>query len=141
MPPINCSPRSIRRRGGADTVGFIRQLPHTLVAAFRATLEEAIQADLLLHVVDAGSPTRDAQIAAVNSVLAEISADHIPQVLVNNKIDLSGGEARVERDEYGKISRVWISARQGLGLDLARAALEEHAAAANRHTAARPAAA
>jgi len=131
--------------GGAlvlsDTVGFIRQLPHTLVAAFRATLEEAIQADLLLHVVDAASTTRDAQIAAVNAVLAEIGAAHIPQILVYNKIDLTGGEPRVERDEYGKIARVWISAGQGLGLDLARAALEEHAAAANRHTAARPAAA
>jgi GTPase len=96
---------------------------------------------LLLHVVDAGSPTRDAQIAAVNSVLAEIGADHIPQVLVYNKIDLSGGDARVERDEYGKIGRIWISARRGLGLDLARAALEEHAAAASRHATARPAAA
>jgi GTP-binding protein HflX len=143
---LDTTTRRVFLPGGAavvvsDTVGFIRQLPHTLVAAFRATLEEAIQADMLLHVVDAGSPTRDAQIAAVNSVLAEISADHIPQVLVYNKIDLSGGEARVERDEYGKIGRVWISARQGLGLDLARAALEEHAAAANRHTAARPAAA
>ena len=131
--------------GGAlvlsDTVGFIRQLPHTLVAAFRATLEEAIQADLLLHVVDAASTTRDAQIAAVNAVLAEIGAAHIPQILVYNKIDLTGGEPRVERDEYGKIARVWISAGQGLGIDLARAALEEHAAAANRHTAARPAAA
>jgi GTPase len=125
----------------SDTVGFIRQLPHTLVAAFRSTLEEAIQADLLLHVVDAGSPTRDAQIAAVNGVLAEIGAAHIPQLLVYNKIDLSGGEPRVERDEYGKIGRVWISARQGLGLDLVRAALEEHAAEANRHQAARPAAA
>jgi len=125
----------------SDTVCFIRQLHHALVAAFRATLEEAIQADLLLHVVDAGSPTRDAQIAAVNSVLAEIGADHIPQVLVYNKIDLSGGDARVERDEYGKIGRIWISARQGSGLDLARAAFEEYAAAANRHTAARPAAA
>jgi GTPase len=143
---LDTTTRRVFLPGGAavvvsDTVGFIRQLPHTLVAAFRATLEEAIQADLLLHVVDAGSPTRDAQIAAVNSVLAEIGADHIPQVLVYNKIDLSGGEARVERDEYGKIGRIWISARQGLGLDLARAALEEHAAAAHRHTAARPAAA
>jgi GTP-binding protein HflX len=125
----------------SDTVGFIRQLPHTLVAAFRATLEEAIQADLLLHVVDAGSTTRDAQIAAVNAVLAEIGADHIPQVLVYNKIDLNGGEPRVERDEYGKISGLWISARQGSGLDLARAALEEYAAGAGRNTTARPAAA
>jgi GTP-binding protein HflX len=125
----------------SDTVGFIRQLPHTLVAAFRATLEEAIQADLLLHVVDAGSATRDAQIAAVNAVLAEIGADRIPQVLVYNKIDLNGGEPRVERDEYGKIGRIWISARNGSGLGLTRSALEEYAVAANRHTAARPAAA
>ena len=143
---LDTTTRRVFLPGGAavvvsDTVGFIRQLPHTLVAAFRATLEEAIQADLLLHVVDAGSPTRDAQIAAVNSVLAEIGADHIPQVLVYNKIDLSGGEARVAHDEYGKIGRIWISARQGSGLDLARAALEEHAAAAHRHSAARPAAA
>ena len=125
----------------SDTVGFIRQLPHTLVAAFRATLEEAIQADLLLHVVDAGSPTRDAQIAAVNTVLAEIGADQIPQLLVCNKIDLNGGEPRVERDEYGKIGRIWISARNGAGLDLTRSALEEYAAAENRYTAERPAAA
>ena len=81
----------------SDTVGFIRQLPHTLVAAFRATLEEAIQADLLLHVVDAGSTTRDAQIAAVNAVLAEIGADHIPQILVYNKIDTSGVEPRIRK--------------------------------------------
>ena len=143
---LDTTTRRVFLRSGAalvlsDTVGFIRQLPHMLVAAFRATLEEAIQADLLLHVVDAASTTRDAQIAAVNAVLAEIGADHIPQILAYNKIDLTGGEPRVERDEYGKIARVWISAGQGLGLDLARAALEEHAAAANRHTAARPAAA
>ncbi len=125
----------------SDTVGFIRQLPHTLVAAFRATLEEAIQADLLLHVVDASSTTRDAQIAAVNSVLTEIGADHIPQVLVYNKIDLSGVEPRFERDEYGKISHLWISARQGSGLDLGRAALEEYAAGAGRDPTERPAAA
>ena len=125
----------------SDTVGFIRQLPHTLVAAFRATLEEAIQADLLLHVVDAANPTRDAQIAAVNSVLAEIGADHIPQLLVYNKIDLSGGTPRVERDEYGKISAVWISAGQGSGLDQVRLALEEHAAGMSHQPAARPAAA
>jgi len=116
----------------SDTVGFIRQLPHTLVAAFRATLEEAVQADLLLHVVDAGSKTRAAQIAAVNLVLAEIGADRIPQVLVYNKIDLNGAAPRIERDEYGKISGIWISARTGSGLDLVKQALEEYAAAATR---------
>lgn len=116
----------------SDTVGFIRQLPHTLVAAFRATLEEAVQADLLLHVVDAGSSTRAAQIAAVNLVLAEIGADRIPQIMVYNKIDLNGSAPRIERDECGKISGVWISARTGSGLDLVKQALEEYAAAATR---------
>jgi GTP-binding protein HflX len=114
----------------SDTVGFIRQLPHTLVAAFRATLEETVHADLLLHVVDASSADRDAQIEAVNVVLAEIGADAIPQVLVMNKIDLTQLEPRVERDEYGKIARIWISAEAGLGLDSLRLALEEYASAA-----------
>ncbi|MCW5606201.1 MAG: GTPase HflX [Burkholderiales bacterium] len=119
--------------GGAvllsDTVGFIRQLPHSLVAAFRATLEETIHADLLLHVVDASSPDREAQIAAVSAVLQEIGADAIPQILVFNKTDLTRLPVRAERDEYGRIARVWISATTGEGLDLLREALEEHAAA------------
>jgi GTP-binding protein HflX len=113
----------------SDTVGFIRQLPHTLVAAFRATLEETVQAELLLHVVDAGSESRDIQIAAVNSVLADIGAERIPQILIYNKIDLNGVAPRSERDEYGKINAIWISARTGAGLDLTRSALEEYAAA------------
>ncbi len=113
----------------SDTVGFIRELPHTLVAAFRATLEEAVQADVLLHVVDASSPTRNEQITAVNAVLAEIGAAAIPQILVYNKIDLSGDFARVERDEYGKICAIRISAQTGAGLDLLRSTLEESAAA------------
>ncbi len=119
----------------SDTVGFIRQLPHTLVAAFRATLEETVQADLLLHVVDAGSTTRDAQIASVNGVLAEIGAERIPQILVCNKIDLNGSASRAERDEYGKISRIWISAENGAGLDLMRSTLEEFAAATQQRVA------
>ena len=132
---LDTTTRRVFLPGGAplvvsDTVGFIRQLPHTLVAAFRATLEEAVQADLLLHVVDAGSKTRAAQIAAVNLVLAEIGADRIPQVLLYNKIDLNGAAPRIERDEYGKISGIWISARTGAGLDLVKQALEEYAAAA-----------
>jgi GTPase len=114
----------------SDTVGFIRELPHTLVAAFRATLEETVHADLLLHIVDASSPDRDAQIAAVNGVLAEIGAELIPQVLVMNKIDLTPFRSRVERDEYGKIARIWISAETGSGLDSVRTALEEHASSA-----------
>ncbi len=125
----------------SDTVGFIRQLPHTLVAAFRATLEEAVQADLLLHVVDAGSVTRDAQIAAVNAVVAEIGADRIPQVLIYNKIDLNGAGPKIERDEYGKIVSIWISAKSGVGLDLVRLALEEYAARATRIWPSRPVAA
>ncbi|MGQ0523867.1 MAG: ribosome rescue GTPase HflX [Betaproteobacteria bacterium] len=111
----------------SDTVGFIRQLPHSLVAAFRATLEETARADLLLHVVDASSATRDAQIAAVNEVLAEIGANEIPQVLVYNKIDRTRFDARGERDEYGRIARAWISAKTGEGLNLVQLALEEHA--------------
>jgi GTP-binding protein HflX len=114
----------------SDTVGFIRHLPHTLVAAFRATLEETVHADLLLHVVDASGEDREAQILAVNEVLAEIGADAIPQVLVLNKIDLTRFEPRVERDQCGKISRVWLSAETGSGLDSVRLALEEHASAA-----------
>ena len=116
----------------SDTVGFIRQLPHTLVAAFRATLEETVHADLLLHVVDASSPDRDAHIDAVNQVLAEIGADAIPQILVLNKIDLTPLPPRVERDEYGKIARIWLSAESGSGLESVRLALEEYASAALR---------
>jgi len=114
----------------SDTVGFIRRLPHTLVAAFRATLEETAHADLLLHVVDASSEDRDAQAAAVNQVLAEIGGEATPQVVVLNKIDRTRLPARVERDGYGRISRVWASARTGEGTELIRLALEEHAGAA-----------
>ena len=114
----------------SDTVGFIRRLPHTLVAAFRATLEETVRADLLLHVVDASSPDREAQIEAVNTVVKEIGADNIPQILVYNKIDLTVYEPQIERDEYGKIRRVWISAGTGQGLDLLRNTLGQMAEAA-----------
>ncbi|MBK4734464.1 GTPase HflX [Noviherbaspirillum pedocola] len=111
----------------SDTVGFIRELPHQLVAAFRATLEETVHADLLLHVVDAASPTRLEQIEEVNAVLREIGADHIPQILVWNKIDAAGLDPAVERDEYDKIRRVFISAQTGEGLDLLRSAIAEFA--------------
>lgn len=114
----------------SDTVGFVRELPHQLVAAFRATLEETIHADLLLHVVGASSPVRMEQIEQVNLVLKEIGADHIPQILVWNKIDAAGLEPSVERDEYAKISRVFLSARTGLGVDLLREAVVEWAKAA-----------
>ena len=132
---LDTTTRRVRTTGPAtialsDTVGFIRELPHTLVAAFRATLEETVRADLLLHVVDASSPDRDAHIAAVNTVLAEIGADRIPQVIVMNKIDLTPFGPRVDYDDYGKLARIWISAETGSGLDSVRAALEEHASAA-----------
>jgi GTPase len=113
----------------SDTVGFIRDLPHTLVAAFRATLEETVRADLLLHVVDASSPAREEQAAEVNKVLADIGADHTPQILVWNKIDLTRLAAGVERDQYGRISRVYVSARSGSGLEELRAAIAEYGAA------------
>ncbi len=111
----------------SDTVGFIRELPTQLVAAFRATLEETVHADLLLHVVDAASPVRNEQIEQVNAVLHEIGADHIPQILVWNKIDLAGLAPGVERDEYDKIRRVFVSAQTGSGIELLRTAIAEFA--------------
>lgn len=112
----------------SDTVGFIRELPHTLVAAFRATLEETVQADILLHVIDAGSPNRDEQIEEVNKILKEIGADTIPQILIFNKIDCvdeaNRGKSFV-RDEYGRISRIRLSAKTGDGIEFVRQALLE----------------
>jgi GTP-binding protein HflX len=113
----------------SDTVGFIRSLPHTLVAAFRATLEETVRADLLLHVVDAASPARDEQRAEVDKVLAEIGAAETSQIVVWNKIDAARLEPGVERDQYGRISRVFVSARTGAGLDDLRGAIAEFGAA------------
>jgi GTP-binding protein HflX len=109
----------------SDTVGFIRHLPHSLVAAFRSTLEETIHADLLLHVVDSSSPHHDAQIDEVNKVLAEIGADKIPQIIVLNKIDLSALPAGVSRDEYDRIAAIRLSAKTGAGIEALRAALAE----------------
>lgn len=109
----------------SDTVGFIKHLPTTLVEAFGATLEEAAQADLLLHVVDVASTNRDAQIEQVNAVLQEIGASKVPQILVLNQIDRLDMPAGIERDEYGNISKVRISAMTGLGLDDLRLALIE----------------
>ena len=111
----------------SDTVGFIRELPHALVAAFRATLEETVRADLLLHVVDSASPARAEQAADANAVLAEIGAAAIPQIVVWNKTDASGLGTGVERDEYGRICRVLVSARTGAGLGELRSAIAEAA--------------
>jgi len=109
----------------SDTVGFIRDLPHTLVAAFRATLEETIQADLLLHVVDSSNPMRDVQIDEVNKVLAEIGAETVPQLIVWNKTDLRQLPAEIERGEEGLLQAVRVSALTGEGLELLRAGLAE----------------
>jgi GTP-binding protein HflX len=110
----------------SDTVGFIKHLPHALVEAFGATLEEAVQADLLLHIVDTASSNRDEQIAEVNKVLGEIGAQEVSQILVMNQIDRAGLEAGLERDEYGRICKILISAKTGDGLQYLEQALKEH---------------
>ncbi len=128
----------------ADTVGFVRDLPHELVAAFRSTLSEAREADLLLHVIDAADPLREERIRQVDAVLGEIGAGDIPQLLVFNKIDrIEGAQARRDAPEPGNgdagdalpggtvgvgRERVWISARDGLGLDLLQEALSQRLA-------------
>jgi len=110
----------------SDTVGFIRHLPHALVAAFRATLEETTLADILLHVVDAAHPEHDSQMAEVDGVLAEIGAAEVPRILVMNKIDRDPRLAPgVDRDECGNICVVRVSALDGSGMDAIRAALAE----------------
>ncbi|HEX9392562.1 MAG TPA: GTPase HflX [Usitatibacteraceae bacterium] len=113
----------------SDTVGFIRNLPHGLVAAFHATLTEAVEADVLLHVVDASNPLCDEQIAEVNKVLTEIGADDIPQLIVYNKIDRLEGSppATVLRNEDGKIIELRVSAETGDGMDLLRDTIREYA--------------
>lgn len=110
----------------SDTVGFIKHLPTTLIEAFGATLEEAAQADLLLHVVDISSSNRDAQMAQVNTVLAEIGALKVPQIVVLNQIDKLDMAPEISRDEYGIINRISLSAVTGAGLDLLKLALFEH---------------
>jgi len=120
LEDLSCGPAVI-----ADTVGFIRELPHDLVAAFRATLAEARDADLLLHVSDAADEERERLHRVVDNVLEEIDAGDVPQLRVMNKIDLAGAEPRIERDASGKPVRVWLSAATGVGLDLLRQALGE----------------
>jgi GTP-binding protein HflX len=109
----------------ADTVGFVSDLPHELIAAFRATLQEARDADLLLQVVDVSDPFRVERQADVESVLESIGAERIPVIRVFNKIDLSGHEAGVQRDEHGRPAAVSMSARTGEGLELLRQAVSD----------------
>ncbi len=113
--------RRVRLPGGspavlADTVGFIRELPHELVAAFQSTLTEAREATLLLHVIDASDPRRDERIEQVNAVLAQVGAGELPQIRVFNKIDRLEQAPHIERDADGVITRAWVSAATGAGL-------------------------
>lgn len=129
--------RRVRLPGGtlvvlADTVGFIRELPHELLAAFQSTLTEAREATLLLHVVDASDPRRDEHIDQVNSVLEEIGAHSIPQVMVYNKIDRLEQTPRLERNAEGLVASVWISAAKGFGLELLSQAIAERLACVAR---------
>jgi GTP-binding protein HflX len=111
----------------ADTVGFVRQLPHELIAAFRSTLQEAREADLLLHVVDASDPLRDERIQQVREVLAGIGAGEIRELLVFNKIDLSGDAPHTRAGEDGITAQAWVSAVSGLGLATLRESLAKAA--------------
>ena len=117
---LSCGPAVL-----ADTVGFVRELPHDLVAAFRGTLAEARDADLLLHVSDAADEERERLARVVDGVLEEIDAGDLPQLRVMNKIDLAGAEPRIDRDGEGRPTTVWLSAATGEGLDLLRQALGE----------------
>jgi len=111
----------------ADTVGFISHLPHRLIDAFRATLEEASSASLLLHVIDAAAEDRAVNVDRVNDVLREIGAENLPSILVYNKIDLmDGAQAKIERDKEGRPVAVWLSALTGVGIDLLIEAVCEH---------------
>jgi GTP-binding protein HflX len=109
----------------ADTVGFIRELPHELVAAFQSTLQEARSAQLLVHLIDAADARRDEYTGQVNAVLAEIGAGSLPQLLVYNKIDRLDLEPRIERDAAGAVRQVWISAAQSRGIELLKEAIAE----------------
>ena len=110
----------------ADTVGFIRDLPHELVAAFRSTLEETQHSRLLLHVIDCSDPAHEQRVDDVVKVLEEIGADHLPRIQVYNKADILGADSRVDRAETGVPTRVWLSARTGLGVAALLGAIAEY---------------
>ena len=113
----------------ADTVGFIRDLPPQLVAAFRSTLEEVVEAELLVHIIDAADPIREENAREVESVLEALGADEVPQLRVYNKIDARGVAPRIDRDDDGRPVAVWLSAATGAGLDLFHAAIAERVSA------------
>jgi GTP-binding protein HflX len=117
----------------SDTVGFIRDLPHSLVQAFHSTLEEVSNAHLLLHVVDVVSYYREECITEVNKVLSEIEAAEIPTIMVFNKIDLNDGRAKVKRNEKGLVEAVWLSAHTGEGVDLLLGGITEHLSLLHTH--------
>ncbi len=108
----------------ADTVGFVRDLPHELVAAFRSTLQEAREADLILHLIDASDPNRWQRVRQVNSVLRQLDADKIPQIRVYNKIDKLDRRPRVANNQQGEGRAVWLSATSGEGVDILLDAIE-----------------
>jgi GTP-binding protein HflX len=107
----------------SDTVGFIKALPTALIEAFKSTLEESREADLLLHVVNMANPNHSEQIKAVDKILEEIKANVIPQILVLNQIDRLDIKANHERDEYGRISTIQLSAKTGEGIELLKEAI------------------
>ena len=111
------------RAAQADTVGFVRDLPHELIAAFRSTLQEAREADLILHLIDASDPNRWQRVRQVNAVLEQLGADQVPQIRVYNKIDKLDREPRVTKNRDGEGRAVWISAVTGEGLDLLKEAI------------------
>ena len=110
----------------ADTVGFIRHLPHDLVEAFRSTLQETAEAHLLLHIIDASDENRDVQVEEVEDVLEQIQADRITRIQVMNKIDLSGSRSRIDEDGDGRVRRVWLSSATGEGVELLRSVLADY---------------
>jgi GTP-binding protein HflX len=107
----------------ADTVGFIRHLPHDLVTAFRSTLQETAEAQLLLHVIDSADQNRDANIDEVEKVLAQIGANEIPTIQIMNKVDLTGTRPRIDHGDDGSVKRIWLSVESGDGLDLLKQTL------------------